>query len=143
VSEGPQKGQSLLRAGPSLGEAAGAMILVHGRGGSAAGILELSREFSRSDCAYLAPQASGGTWYPFSFLAPTAQNEPWLSSSLSLLDDLLAQIAESGVPVERTLLLGFSQGACLALEYAARAPRRLGGVELDGVDGGHAGLPRL
>jgi predicted esterase len=139
VIDGAHQGQPVMRTGPSLDEAAGAMLMVHGRGGSAAGILELGREFGHSDCAYLAPQASSGTWYPFSFLVPTPQNEPWLSSGLRVLDDLLAQVAASGVPAERTLLLGFSQGACLALEYAARNPRRLGGVV--GLSGGLIGPP--
>jgi phospholipase/carboxylesterase len=120
VIDGAHQGQPVMRTGPSLDEAAGAMLMVHGRGGSAAGILELGREFGHSDCAYLAPQAS-------------------LSSGLRVLDDLLAQVAASGVPAERTLLLGFSQGACLALEYAARNPRRLGGVV--GLSGGLIGPP--
>jgi len=78
--------------------------------------------------AYLAPQAADNTWYPNRFLAPLASNEPWLSSALTFVDDVLIQIVNAGIPPERTILLGFSQGACLALEYAARHARRYGGL---------------
>jgi phospholipase/carboxylesterase len=115
------------------------MILVHGRGDSASGILQLADVLPVTGMAYFAPQASGHTWYPNRFLAPIQTNEPWLSSALAGLGDLLSQIDASSVPVWRTVLLGFSQGACLALEFAVRHPRRFGG--LVGLSGGLIGPP--
>lgn len=122
------EGASILTAGAALAEARAAMILVHGRGASAQDILGLAAEWRAPGVAFLAPQAANGTWYPNRFLAPVASNEPWLSSALTLLDSLLAQAAAAGIAAERTLLLGFSQGGCLALEYGARNPRRYGGL---------------
>lgn len=104
------------------------MVLVHGRGASAESILQLAGGLDNPDFAYLAPQAAGHTWYPYSFLAPLERNEPWLSSALRLLDASVEQAAGAGVPLERIMLLGFSQGACLTLEFLARQPRRYGGV---------------
>jgi phospholipase/carboxylesterase len=115
------------------------MILVHGRGDSASGILQLADVLPVTGMAYFAPQASGHTWYPNRFLAPIQTNEPWLSSALAGLGDLLSQIDASSVPAWRTVLLGFSQGACLALEFAVRHPRRFGG--LVGLSGGLIGPP--
>jgi phospholipase/carboxylesterase len=131
------QGQPVLARGRPLGEARAAMVLVHGRGDSAGGIMGLAGELPHPDFAYLAPQAAGGTWYPNRFVAPLASNEPWLSSALRRLAELLAQVEAAGVPPERTILLGFSQGACLALEYAARNARRYGGVA--GLSGGLIG----
>jgi predicted esterase len=102
--------------------------MIHGRGATAADILSLADEFDAPDLAYLAPQAAGGQWYPNRFIAPVASNEPWLSSALAVVGEVLAHVAGAGIPAERTLLLGFSQGACLTLEYAARNPRRYGGL---------------
>jgi phospholipase/carboxylesterase len=119
--------QPILHHGAALAQARAAMIMIHGRGASAEDILSLSAEFAQPDVAYLAPQAAGHTWYPNRFIAPVATNEPHLGSALATLDALVAHVAGS-VPHERVLLLGFSQGACLALEYAARHPRRYGGV---------------
>jgi predicted esterase len=113
------------------------MILIHGRGATAESILDLAAAVNRTGFAYLAPQAAGNTWYPNSFLAPIAGNEPGLSSGLAVIDDLLAHVAEAGLPPERTILLGFSQGACLTLEYVARHVRRYGGVA--GLSGGLIG----
>ena len=104
------------------------MLMVHGRGASAEDILSLTGELALPGFAYLAPQAAENSWYPNRFLAPLASNEPWLSSALALVDDAFAQIGAAGIPPERTMLLGFSQGACLALEYATRHARRYGGV---------------
>ena len=119
------------------------MILVHGRGASADDILTLAPELNRPDFAYLAPQAAGSTWYPYSFLVPTAQNEPYLSSALARLGAVLAHVEAAGLPPQRVMLLGFSQGACLALEYAARHARRYGGlVGLSGGLIGPDGAPR-
>ena len=134
---GPHQGQPVARAGAALSEAAAAVVLVHGRGATAQSILELASAFERSDLAYLAPQARGRTWYPYSFLAPLAQNEPGLSSGLHALGAVLTEIEDAGIPAERVVLLGFSQGACLALEYAARHARRYGGVV--GLSGGLLG----
>jgi len=119
------------------------MILVHGRGGSAEDMLGLAAELRRPELAYLAPQAAGHTWYPFSFLAPLEQNEPGLSSGLEVLGDLVAHVKQAGIPAERIVLLGFSQGACLSLEFAARNARRWGGVvALSGGLIGPPGTPR-
>jgi predicted esterase len=115
------------------------MILVHGRGASAEDILGLADELGEQRFAYLAPQAAGHTWYPSSFLAPVAHNEPGRSSGLGVLDRLVDRLGAAGIPAERTIVLGFSQGACLALEFAARHPRRFGGVV--GFTGGLIGPP--
>ena len=104
------------------------MVMVHGRGASAQSILSLADTFAQPDVLYRAPQAGGFTWYPNSFLAPLGRNDPGLSSALQALADVLGTLAEEGFPPERTVLLGFSQGACLALEYAARHAQRYGGV---------------
>lgn len=131
--------QPVLSGGIDLEEARVAMITVHGRGATARDILTLGAELRTTDVAYLAPQASQNTWYPYSFLAPLSQNEPYLSSALAKLDALVATIEEAGIPAERTMLLGFSQGACLATEYAARNPRPYGAVI--GLSGGLIGAP--
>lgn len=129
----------VLAAGTPLGQATAAMILVHGRGASAEDILSLGRELGRPDLAYLAPQAEGYSWYPYSFLAPMEKNEPGLSNGLALLGHLVERLGSEGIPPERTVLLGFSQGACLTLEYAARNARRFAGVA--GLSGGLIGPP--
>ena len=124
----PHGGRPVRTAGAPLDRARAAMILVHGRGATAESILELSRVLVQEGFAFLAPQAAGGTWYPQSFLAPIAMNEPGISSGLSVIDSLVASVAAAGIPAERTMLLGFSQGGCLSSEYVARHPRRLGGL---------------
>lgn len=136
---GPHQGQPILTVGAPLNQAKAAMILIHGRGASARSILELTLEFDQPGFAYLAPEANGNVWYPNRFLAPIASNEPYLSSALQLINELLAHLEQAGVPAEKTMLLGFSQGACLALEYAARFARRYGGVV--GLSGGLIGPP--
>lgn len=133
----PHEGRPLLLAGEKLEQARAAMIMIHGRGATAESILALAEEFQRPDFAYLAPQAEGGTWYPNRFLAPTASNEPWLSSALHVVGNVIAQVKAANIPTERIMLLGFSQGACLALEYAARNAQRYGGVV--GLSGGLIG----
>lgn len=140
---GPHQGQPVLMRGTPLHQARAGMILVHGRGSSAASILTLADELAHPDVVYLAPQAAGGTWYPYRFIAPLASNEPWLSSGLEAIAAALATLASEGVPPERVILLGFSQGACLALEFAARHARRYGGVAcLSGGLIGPDGTPR-
>ncbi len=133
----PHQGQPVLAAGAPLDQAKGAVILVHGRGANAQSMLALAQEFPLLEIAYLAPQAAGYTWYPQSFLAPQSLNEPGLTSGLRRLGELVEEIAGAGIPAERIVLLGFSQGACLTLEYAARNPRRYGGVV--GLSGGLIG----
>jgi predicted esterase len=113
------------------------MVMVHGRGGSADDILSLTSEIGLPGFAFLAPQASANTWYPYSFLSPIDQNEPGISSGLAAIADVLAAIERAGIPPERVMLLGFSQGACLSLEFTARAARRYGGVA--GLSGGLIG----
>ncbi len=134
---GPHQGQPLLASGAPLEEAHAAAIMVHGRGATAQDILMLSGELPRPGVAYLAPQAAGMAWYPQPFTAPLEANEPWLSSALAALGALVAHVEQAGIPAERVLLLGFSQGACLSLEYAARNARRYGGVA--GLSGGLIG----
>jgi phospholipase/carboxylesterase len=102
--------------------------MVHGRGARAEDILSLADQLTQSGFAYLAPQAAGNTWYPNRFLVPLMENEPWLSSALEFIGEVMKQIFAAGIPVERTILLGFSQGACLTLEFAARNDRRFGGI---------------
>ena len=128
VSDNLHRGQPIVTAGSPLERATIAMIMLHGRGASASDILSLADEFRNTDVAYLAPQAAGSTWYPNRFSAPVESNEPWLSSALGVVADALSLVATAGIPLERTLLLGFSQGACLALEYVARNPKPYGGV---------------
>lgn len=139
----PHRDQPLLTSGEPLTSARAAMIMIHGRGARAENILETARTLPQTGVAYLAPQAAGEVWYPNRFLAPLADNEPWLSSALARVESVLAQVAQAGLSPERTLLLGFSQGACLTLEFAARHARRYGGViGLSGGLIGPAGTPR-
>lgn len=133
----PHRDQPVLIAGAPVEEARAALILVHGRGASAGDIMTLVPEIDQPGFAYLAPQAADFTWYPYSFLAPIAQNEPGLSSGLAVLAELVAQLGEAGLPPEQVFLLGFSQGACLALEFVARNRRRYGGIV--GLSGGLIG----
>lgn len=148
TATGPHQGQPVLAAGEPLDQARAAMVMVHGRGATAASILTLAGDLTRpvqpsqprlEGFAFLAPQAAGHTWYPNRFLAPIASNEPYLSSGLAAIATSLDQLEQAGIPPERTILLGFSQGACLALEYAARHARRYGGVA--GLSGALIGPP--
>jgi phospholipase/carboxylesterase len=134
---GSHQGQPLLIAGKPIQDAQAAMVLIHGRGSTAHNMLTLAAELSHPSFAYLAPQAAGDTWYPYSFLAPIASNEPGLSSALAVIGDVLKHLFAAGIPPERTILLGFSQGACLALEFTARHARRYAGVV--GLSGGLIG----
>lgn len=132
-----------LRFGAPLAKARGAVILVHGRGSSAADIAGLADVFPAGGLAFLAPEATGNTWYPQRFLAPPAQNEPWLSSALGVIGRLVGEAAAAGIPHERIGLVGFSQGACLVLEHAARFPRRYSFVAgLSGALVGPTDTPR-
>ena len=124
----PHAGQPVLRAGPSPKDARLVAILLHGRGASAEDILGLADQFTAGDIAYLAPQAAGSTWYPYSFLAPIAQNEPWLGSALRVVAGLVEDLSQQGIPADRVVVMGFSQGACLTLEFAARHAQRYAAV---------------
>lgn len=127
-SVGPHHGQPLLRAGAQLSDAEAAMILVHGRGATAENILELASLIHDPRIAYLAPQAAGNTWYPYSFLAPLQRNEPGLSSGLAVIGNAVRLAIDHGISARRIIIGGFSQGACLATEYVARNGKRFGGL---------------
>jgi predicted esterase len=135
----PHAGQPVLTMGTPPSQARGAVILVHGRNAEPRNILELVPLLNRSDLAFLAPAAAGRTWYPQSFLAPRPQNEPGISSGLSVLHGLVEELAAAGIPPERVVLLGFSQGACLSSQYAVEHPGRYGGLIL--FSGGLIGEP--
>lgn len=122
------QGMPVERYGVTPRTARAAMILLHGRGAMAVDILALAREFHAPRMAFLAPQAANATWYPNRFIAPVASNEPWLSSALVVIDDLIASLLAAGLTHDQIFLLGFSQGGCLAIEYAARTPRRYAAV---------------
>lgn len=132
---------NVLTRGAPLKSARAAAILVHGRGASAEDILGLGEELRQSDIAYLAPQAPSGTWYPYSFLAALAQNEPHLGNALATVGATLDHLAREGFAPERVALIGFSQGGCLALEYAARNAKRYGAVA--GLSAGLIGPPGM
>ncbi|HXB01825.1 MAG TPA: dienelactone hydrolase family protein [Opitutaceae bacterium] len=119
---------STSRFGSTFSQARGAVILVHGRGSSPHDIAGLADVIPGASVAFLAPAATDGTWYPQRFLAPLERNEPWLSSALDVIDQLMAEVLAAGIAAEQIGLAGFSQGACLVLEYAARHPRRYGFV---------------
>jgi phospholipase/carboxylesterase len=137
-SEGSAQGVRVLQAGAPLREATAAMVLLHGRGASAEDIMLLGQELFMPGFTYLAPQAPGNTWYPNRYSAPIPSNEPWLSSALEAVGMLLSRVQEV-VPVNRTVVLGFSQGACLTLEFAVRDARRYGAVV--GLSGALIGPP--
>ena len=135
--EDPHRAQRVAESGAPLARAKAAMIMLHGRGAGAEDMVALADVLAQPDLAYLAPQAAGHTWYPYPFTAPIERNEPWLTSALGAIHGLLSSLGEAGFPPERVVLLGFSQGACLGLEYAARHARRYGGVV--GLSGGLIG----
>lgn len=135
----PHRGQPVLQLGPQPSAARLTMIMVHGRGASADDMLSLAAGFGAADVAFLAPQAAGRTWYPYSFLSPMQDNEPGLSSGLGVIAGLVDGLVARQIPHVRIGLLGFSQGACLALEFAARHPQRYKAVI--GLSGGLIGPP--
>ena len=138
-SGGPHQGQPVVAAGAPLGQGGTVGVLVHGRGATAEGMIELGAAIASEGVTWLAPQASGYTWYPQRFLAPLAANEPWLSSALDAVGDVVAQAEASGAVRSRIVLIGFSQGACLALEWLIRSASRVGGVAA--LSGGLIGPP--
>ena len=140
----PHAEARVLHHGAPLERAQAAVILLHGRGASAAGILRLAPDLMADAdvgdrVAFLAPQAVGNTWYPQRFIAPLDQNEPWLSSALGVIDRLIDEAAAHGLPPQALMVAGFSQGACLALEHAARGSRPVGTVA--GLSGALIGPP--
>jgi len=135
----PHAGQPVIEAGVPLGQAPAAVIMVHGRNAGPANILDLVPRLKRPNLTYLAPAAANRTWYPHSFMAEIASNEPGLSSGLGVLESLLARTQAAGIPRSRVVLLGFSQGACLTAEFAVRHASRFGGVVV--FSGGVVGPP--
>ena len=135
----PHANGRILTAGPAPERAAGTLVLIHGRGATAESILSLYGELDLPELAAIAPQAAGNTWYPQSFLAPLDANQPYLDSALNRLGTIVTDLLSRGVLSERIALLGFSQGACLATEFAARHPRRYGAII--GLTGGLIGPP--
>ena len=136
---GPHDGAAVRIGGAPPAGARGALVLVHGRGADAEGMLDLAHHLDAGAFTWAAPQAAGHTWYPYPFLAPIAQNQPNLDSALAVLGAVTDALAAEGIPPARQVLIGFSQGACLALEFAARSDRRWGGVV--GLSGGVIGPP--
>ena len=128
MTSDPHRGQPILRRGPEPARARLAIICIHGRGASAEDILTVADELELDDVAYLAPQAAGNTWYPYSFLAPLNDNQPGLNSALGVVAAIVDDLSAQQIPSERVAVLGFSQGACLSLEYAARHARRYAAV---------------
>src|SRR5215218_131814 len=120
MNNDPHHDQPIYRAGEPLEQARAVMLMIHGRSASARDILSLTQELPREGFAFLAPEAANSTWYPYRFMEPMERNEPWLSSALNLVDSLVQRVLAANTPHEKIMLLGFSQGACLATEYAAR-----------------------
>ncbi|WP_345955866.1 dienelactone hydrolase family protein [Mucilaginibacter sp. PAMB04168] len=116
------------KAGAPAANAKGALVMLHGRGGNAANILSLAAELNVEDFALYAPQASNNSWYPYSFMAPDKQNQPALDSAIGVIDDLVQLIIAEGIPAEKIFFIGFSQGACLTLEYISRNAKQYGGA---------------
>src|SRR5215208_6759730 len=124
----PHQGQPVRTAGVKLASARAAMVMVHGRNATAESILSLVQAIDTPGFAFLAPQAYSNTWYPNSFLSPIPSNEPGITSGLAAIADLITRIEEAGIPRNNIMLLGFSQGACLSVEFAARNAARYGGI---------------
>jgi phospholipase/carboxylesterase len=135
----PHENQPIVHDGAPIAGADAVMIMVHGRGAGPNDILSLRAAIDRPRVAFVAPAASGGTWYPFSFMAPRDKNEPGLSSALAMIESLVMDLIEHGTPSRKIALLGFSQGACLVAEFAIRHPRRYGAVLV--LSGGLIGPP--
>lgn len=119
---------TIIAAGEKLEKAENVLIMLHGRGGNATDILTLADHLEVKNFALLAPQATNYSWYPYSFLAPPASNEPWLGSALALLKETVERIERNGIRKSNIYFAGFSQGACLTLEFIARNAARYGGV---------------
>ncbi len=139
MPDDPHGGQPVIWRGVDPSIARLIVVLVHGRGASADAIFTLADQFEVPDVAYVAPEAADRTWYPYSFLAPMEQNEPKLSSALKLLERVVNDVMRRGIPSNRIALVGFSQGACLALEFTARHAQRYAAIA--GLSGGLIGPP--
>jgi len=120
--------KSLVWSGKKIGEASKALIMIHGRGASAEDILTIAGHLNVKDFALLAPQATNNTWYPYSFMAPPVSNEPWLSSALAVVKEIVDELVAKGIAPNNIYFLGFSQGACLTLEFVTRHATRYGGI---------------
>jgi phospholipase/carboxylesterase len=120
--------KKIVNAGVKLENAPKALIMIHGRGGTAQDILSLANHLKVKDFALLAPQAANNSWYPYSFMAPVSQNEPWLGSALSLIKETVIEVIATGISEENIYFCGFSQGACLTLEFVAQNATKYGGV---------------
>lgn len=120
--------KKIVSAGKALSKEGKVLIMLHGRGADAADILSIASYLDVQDFTLLAPEATNNTWYPYSFLAPPAQNEPWLSSALQLIQEVVDDVIAQGIPASNIYFLGFSQGACLTLEFVTRHAQRYGGV---------------
>jgi predicted esterase len=127
-ADDPHRDQPILQRGAALDSAKGAVVLLHGRGASAEDILGLAQDFELPDLAYLAPEAAEHTWYPYSFLSPIEQNQPWLDSALKLVGETVERATTAGIERQKVAIVGFSQGACLATEFVARNATRYGGL---------------
>ena len=127
-ADDPHRDQPILQRGAALDSAKGAVVLLHGRGASAEDILGLAQDFELPDLAYLAPEAAEHTWYPYSFLSPIEQNQPWLDSALKLVGETVQRATTAGIERQKVAIVGFSQGACLATEFVARNATRYGGL---------------
>jgi phospholipase/carboxylesterase len=150
---GPHADEEIITGGTVPAEATATVVLVHGRGATARGILDLGREVSPDGVALLAPQAAGNTWYPNSFLAPVEQNEPGRTSGLAAVGRAVDRATDAGIERDRVAVVGFSQGGCLASEFVARNPTRYGGlaalsggligesVDTESFEGSLAGTP--
>jgi len=127
IASGPHAGQPILQAGKPIGQAPAVVIMIHGRGAGPDNIIELAGAIGEPNATYLAPAAADRTWYPYSFMTEIAKNEPFLSSALSVLQALVAEVEAAGVKRDHIVMLGFSQGACLTTEFAIRNASRFGG----------------
>ncbi|MEL7833402.1 alpha/beta hydrolase [Fodinibius sp. Rm-B-1B1-1] len=134
---GPHQNQEVVTSGAKINNAEMAMIFIHGRGASAQSMMMFADEFEGNNIHYRAIQANRHTWYPRSFLAPKEMNQPGIKSGLQAIFDQISELNEAGIPTAKIILLGFSQGACLTTEFAARHPQRFGGVV--GFSGGLIG----
>lgn len=120
--------KQIFTGGKKISDAKKALMMIHGRGAFAEDILSLAGYFNLKDYALIAPQAENNTWYPYSFLAPLKQNEPWLSSALDVLSEVVSDINKDGIASDNIYFLGFSQGACLMLEFVTRNAKKWGGI---------------
>jgi len=127
-ADDPHRNQPVLQRGAALDSAKGAVVLLHGRGASAEDILELAQDFDLPELVYLAPEAAEHTWYPYSFLSPIEQNQPWLDSALKLVGETLQRAISAGIERHKVAIVGFSQGACVATEFVVRNATRYGGL---------------